>query len=85
MAGKICEICGYEAKHQGALNMHKYHCRMKNMKDGFKEVARTSEGNTVIEPCQHNMRLLNINHPVEKQAFEAGYKGVCTKCQHLTN
>lgn len=75
--GKICPICNtYEAKHQGALNMHMYHCKMKN-------VPRETQPNTQQETCEHDWRFLNLKAPIERKAFEGGYTEVCKKCQDL--
>lgn len=75
---KTCSICGYEAKHQGALNMHMYHCKMKNVSRGTIE----GEGQKEKE-CVHEWRFLNLRAPIEKKAYEHGYIEVCTKCQDL--
>jgi hypothetical protein len=72
---KTCSICGYEAKHQGALNMHMYHCKMKNGKNVPRETNQ--------ETCNHEWRFLNLKSPIEKRAYEAGYIEVCKKCQDL--
>jgi len=74
---KICPLCGYEAKHQGALNMHMYHCKMKNVSRG------TIEENEVKETCEHEWRFLNLKAPIERRAYEGGYIEVCKKCQEL--
>ena len=74
--GKICPICNtYEAKHQGALNMHMYHCKMKNTPNVPRE--------TIENGCEHEWRLLNLNSPIEMKAFKGGYIEVCKKCQDL--
>jgi hypothetical protein len=77
---KICPLCGYEAKHQGALNMHMYHCKMKNVPRGTNE-----EHDNTLSPkeCSHEWRFLNLKAPIEKRAYEAGYIEVCKKCQDL--
>lgn len=74
---KTCSICGYEAKHQGALNMHMYHCKMKNV----PRETNVNEG--VTETCKHEWRFLNLKAPIERKAYEAGYLEVCVKCQDL--
>lgn len=71
---KTCPLCGKnDLKHQGALNMHMYHCKMKQV-----HVPRETK-----ETCKHNWRFLNLNMPIEKRAYEAGYKEVCVNCQDL--
>jgi hypothetical protein len=75
---KICPLCGYQAKHQGALNMHMYHCKMKN-----GNVSRGTNETTVPETCEHEWRFLNLKAPIERRAYEAGYIEVCKKCQDL--
>lgn len=76
---KICPLCGYEAKHQGALNMHMYHCKMKNVsRETFKRHVTE-----VTETCEHEWRFLNLKAPIERKAYEAGYLEVCIKCQDL--
>jgi len=77
--GKICPICKtYDAKHQGALNMHMYHCKMKNQTE---IVSR--ETNEKPADCVHEWRFLNLRAPIEKKAYEHGYIEVCIKCQDL--
>jgi hypothetical protein len=73
---KTCPLCGYEAKHQGALNMHMYHCKMKN-------VPRGTNNEEVTETCKHEWRFLNLKAPIERKAYESGYLEVCVKCQDL--
>lgn len=74
---KICPICNtYEAKHQGALNMHMYHCKLKNTPNNAQE-----QNNNDV--CSHEWRLLNLNSSIEMKAFKAGYIEVCKKCQDL--
>jgi hypothetical protein len=70
---KTCSICGYEAKHQGALNMHMYHCKMKNVpRETMQE-----------ETCKHRFRLLSVSSSIESKAYEKGYMEVCSLCQEL--
>jgi hypothetical protein len=74
---KTCSICGKDdLKHQGALNMHMYHCRMKH------NVSRETMEERK-EECDHSWRLLSVSHPIENRAFKNGYMEVCTKCQEL--
>ncbi|MDP4170150.1 MAG: hypothetical protein Q8906_06025 [Bacillota bacterium] len=75
---KVCPLCGYEAKHQGALNMHMYHCKMKNVSRG----TNNQEGQKEVK-CDHTWRFLNLKAPIEKRAYEGGFIEVCTKCQEL--
>lgn len=73
---KICPICNtYEAKHQGALNMHMYHCKIKN-------VSRETVPEELKE-CEHDFRLLSVSNHYEKIAYKKGYMEVCKKCQTL--
>lgn len=77
--GKICPICNvYEAKHQGALNMHMYHCKIKNTPNNT--IVQEKENDDV---CTHDWRFLNLKSPIERKAFENGYTEVCKKCQDL--
>lgn len=72
---KICPICQYEAKHQGALNMHMYHCKMKNVPRETKQ--------EISKECTHSWRLLNLQSGIEAQANKNGYMEVCKTCQTL--
>lgn len=76
---KTCDLCGKVLKHQGALNIHKYHCKMKQAQ---KEQPKQEEPKQE-EICEHNFRLLNLRAPMEKRAYDAGYKEVCIKCQEV--
>lgn len=81
--GKICPICNtYDAKHQGALNMHMYHCKMKHSTFINENVSRGTEQQKQ-EGCSHEWRFLNLKAPIEKRAFENGYIEVCKKCHDL--
>lgn len=73
--GKVCPICGWVGKHQGALNIHMYHCKMKN--------GRNEKVEKHLEQCQHEWRLLNAAGHVEQKAIRAGYTEVCKKCQEV--
>lgn len=75
---KTCDLCGKVLKHQGALNIHKYHCKMKQLQ---KEQPKPEELKPV--ECEHNFRLLNLRAPMEKRAYDSGYKEVCIKCQEV--
>jgi hypothetical protein len=76
---KVCPICGKDdLKHQGALNMHMYHCRMKNVS---RETIEQKEN--VKEECQHSFRLLSVSSPIEAKAYKNGYMEVCRTCQEL--
>jgi hypothetical protein len=79
---KICPLCQYEAKHQGALNMHMYHCKMRNGQRDNNIVSRETIED-VKEECTHSFRLLSVNSPIEKKAYENGYMEVCRLCQEL--
>lgn len=73
---KTCPICGKEGlKHQGALNMHMYHCKIKNVS---RETNQHQE-----EKCEHNWRFLNPSMAVERNCMNRGYKEVCVKCQDV--
>lgn len=74
---KDCPLCGKTLKHQGALNMHMYHCKMKQASQGQKEEEKP-------ETCKHERkRLLNLRAAQEKMAYNAGYKEICIDCQEL--
>jgi uncharacterized Zn finger protein (UPF0148 family) len=82
--GKIaCPICGMDFSHkeprkrQGAMNLHKYHCMMKNFK------TQQEQKEEVQDTCSHTFRLLNNVNPAERQAIARGYTEVCTKCQEV--
>jgi hypothetical protein len=73
---KTCPICGKnDLKHQGALNMHMYHCKIKNV-GGQQETPKE-------EKCEHDWRFLNPSMSVESKAMKHGYKEVCKKCQEV--
>jgi hypothetical protein len=74
---KACKICGYIAKHQGALNMHIYHCKIKH---GQNE---TVQKHFEQETCNHSWRLLNRFKREEQIALSQGYNEVCSKCQEV--
>lgn len=79
---KVCDICGYEAKHQGALNMHKYHCKIKNQ--NRENVSHETKVEKEVEKeCNHNYRLLNGSIAIENRAIKNGYTEVCTICQSV--
>lgn len=71
---KACDLCGREFEKQGHLNLHKYHCKMKQ---------KPKQEEPKIEECTHVFRLLNLRQPIENRAYQAGYKEVCTKCQEV--
>lgn len=81
---KTCPLCQKELKHQGALNMHMYHCKMKNgsKTENLKTVKATEEG-LLVEACKHEYRFLNLNAPIERIAYGENYKEVCKSCQEL--
>lgn len=70
---KKCEICGAEFEKQGQLNLHKYHCRIKNNNWVGREKDQAE--------CEHNWRFLNLGVPLEKRAHDNGYREVCSTCQ----
>lgn len=74
---KACRICGKVLKHQGALNIHMYHCKIKN---GQHE---TVQKHFEQETCEHNFRLLTPYRREEKMALAQGYNEVCTKCHDV--
>jgi hypothetical protein len=76
---KTCPICGKnDLKHQGALNIHMYHCKVKHGQ--IKEVKEHYE--KVDENCNHSWRLLG-NTGIEQKARLSGYMEVCTHCQEV--
>jgi hypothetical protein len=60
---------------QGQLNLHEYHCKMKN------NVSRETKEEE--KDCTHNFRLLTVSSSIEKNAYDRGYMEVCTLCQEL--
>jgi hypothetical protein len=80
---KTCLICGKsDLKHQGALNIHMYHCKVKNGQ--VKEVKEHFENNK--QDCEvtgnHSWRLLG-NTGIERNARQAGFMEVCSHCQSV--
>lgn len=75
MAKYKCETCGYETEHNGAFNLHKYHC---NLQKGVKTEKKPKE-----VTCEHSWRLLNSNDVREKLAIEKGFSEVCEKCLNI--
>lgn len=73
-----CEVCNWEGKHQGALNLHKIHCRYKNMDKQQVSVPRETKAE-----CEHEFRFLNSSNELEHRAKINGYSEVCVKCQSL--
>lgn len=80
-----CSICGQTARKdgrpfekQGQLNLHMYHCKMKNVSRETVQEEKPKE-----ETCSHDLRLLNLRQPIEKKAYLQGYREVCVKCQEL--
>lgn len=75
---KACKICGGIFKHQGALNIHMYHCKIKH---GKHEVVQK---HFEQEVCEHSWRLLSARSRMEeRQALAQGYNEVCTKCHDV--
>lgn len=71
MAKFCCELCGSEQfTSQGALNLHKYHCKFKRMRE-----------NNVCK--EHEWRLLDQYNQTERKAMNENYMEVCEKCQML--
>jgi hypothetical protein len=79
---KTCELCGKEFERQGQLNLHKYHCQIRQYKkDNVSRETKKEEKKE--EECLHSFRLLNGNIPIEKRAINSGYVEVCTKCLNV--
>jgi hypothetical protein len=74
---KQCRICGGVYKHQGALNIHMYHCKIKH---GQHEAVQK---HFEQETCDHSWRLLNRYKREEVVALSQGYNEVCSKCQEV--
>lgn len=74
---KACKICGKVCKHQGALNIHVYHCKIKHGQ--FDPVQKTMDQAT----CEHSWRLLGGRNREEYLAMKQGYTEVCTKCHEV--
>lgn len=74
-----CE-CGKEYTSQGSLNLHKYHCGMKEYREQRKIKTKPVE-----QGCNGGCtwRLLNQSNGLENQAIKQGYMEVCSKCQEL--
>jgi hypothetical protein len=80
---KVCPICGKDdLKHQGALNMHMYHCKMRKGVGEMNIVSRETIED-VKEDCSHSFRLLSVSSPIEAKAYKNGYMEVCRVCQEL--
>lgn len=76
-----CSYCGIGTRKdgrpftkQGQINLHEYHCKMKNVPRETKSQEKE---------CAHNWRLLSVNSSIEYRAYENGYMEVCVKCQEL--
>jgi hypothetical protein len=76
-----CKYCGTETRKdgrlfskQGQLNLHEYHCKMKHLH---------SDDSVQEQEHEHVFRFLNLNSTIEKKAYHAGFKEVCSKCQEL--
>lgn len=81
-----CQYCGTtksktgnEFKTQGQLNLHEYHCKMRQGTGPQSAPAqKPQDGN-----CNHAWRVLSNRKADEGAAIAAGYGEVCTKCQEL--
>jgi hypothetical protein len=78
---KVCKICGYVARHQGALNIHMYHCKIKHGQHAA--VQKSMEQETCAQTGNHSWRLLNRYKREEQIALSQGYNEVCSKCQEV--
>lgn len=70
-----CEHCGKTFDKQGKLNLHKYHCEIKKLKNSAADPEH--------QKCDHDFRLLNPKNANEYNAMTNGYTEVCVKCQEL--
>lgn len=87
--------CGYVAKHQGALNLHKAWCDArkakqendlpgKNQGPGQNPGTQAGQGTGgSTSQCSHSWRMLNPYNQAEQRAMQMNYGEVCTKCQEL--
>lgn len=87
---KTCTICGRDdLKHQGALNIHMYHCKMKNINmQAHVPGGNVTRGTNIdtqlpLEDCVHEWRFLSLKSAIERKAYNGGYKEVCINCQEL--
>jgi hypothetical protein len=81
---KTCPICGRDnLKHQGALNIHMYHCKMKNVSKIVDYGDNLEKEKEKVQICEHEWRFLNLKAPIERKAYSHGYLEVCTQCQEL--
>lgn len=71
-----CENCGYETEHNGAYNLHRYHCNMRKLAGNGQKKEQPKHS-----VCEHEWRLLSHSQPIELRAIQNGYKEVCEKCQ----
>lgn len=85
-----CPLCGTNQSKTGKpftkqahLNLHMYHCKVKNPSPEGKKPVKKVEDKVLLETCTHSFRLLNLHVSIERSAYEAGYKEVCSKCQDL--
>lgn len=70
---------GNEFTNQGQLNLHMYHCKMKQQRQNVQSQGAQQP----IGSCSHNWRLLNPYKDDERQAMDANFGEVCIKCQDL--
>jgi hypothetical protein len=77
MCGTTKSKAGNEFTTQGQLNLHEYHCRMKQGGGSQQQTTIEQQG------CNHNWRLLNPHRDDERAAMQSHYGEVCTKCQDL--
>lgn len=90
MGELACRFCGKNDFHgkteqskRGALNLHEYHCELKQLKKTALEEKKVEEKEKKEKGCKHEWRLLKGNNPIELRAIQAGYKEVCDKCQDI--
>lgn len=75
-----CDLCGKTFDKQGKLNLHRYHCELKQLKTGGQAAVKVVK---LPDNCDHDLRLLNPKNSNEYQAMQHGYTEVCVKCQEL--
>lgn len=75
-----CSVCGKEFEKQGSLNLHEYHCKLKN-----GQGVQQQQNKQVVNQnsCDHDYRALNSRDSLEYRAINAGFTEVCDKCENL--
>jgi len=82
-----CKYCGTGERKdgrpfekQGQLNLHEYHCKMKNSKQSNNQQQQEEKQE---RQHVHKWRFLTVSSPIERKAYNSGFKEVCVECQEL--